>query len=282
MNADIWRPRLVTSISLAYRQCWGEQSGALDAAGAGDPWIDGFDETQLRLIAMADLVLPFAAAGLLPEASPVADLPAPAELRRAVLEAGFQGPSVSIGCALASAQPEPSSLLNEEMSREWATWIGYCMEAHSYELRAALIQLPLTVDAISVFQSRPRKRLVRTGPDGERLISVVPSGPTEGADDAWIEPFLDGCEAIAAVSDSFRRIDLIFPEVLRLVAKYQGYSRADFVYTLPFHPQLWPFAADSYFKVSEIAQVIGSLARRATFDDESDEMGRGESAYSQV
>lgn len=285
MNSDIWRPRLVASISQAYRQCWGEDPHTQLAGGLDIQWVtaDGMlTETDVRLITTADLILPLATAGLLDEREGMLDLPAPAEIRRQVRERELHIRTMSIGCQLAGATRNDDSFFSDEVAREWSTWITHCMQAHSPELRETLAHLPRAVEAMSAYRDRPRRRIERMGPDGERLFSLVPSGPNATNEDGWIEPLLDHCETVAAHADSFRNIEQVFPELLHLVARYQLHSPNDFEPAPPFHPYLWPFTIESFRHVVEIAEGIRYLARYLNGDDDGDEMLMGKPSYERV
>ncbi|HYN83442.1 MAG TPA: hypothetical protein VES88_18325 [Gemmatimonadaceae bacterium] len=285
MNSDIWRPRLIASIAQAYRQCWGEDPHAQRVGGRRIRWAtaDGvLTEADMRLIAKADLILPLATAGLLAEREGVSDLPAPAEIRQRVREHELHIRSTSIGCQLAGATRDDDSPFSDEAAREWSTWITYCMQAHSPELRATLVHLPRAVEAMSAYRDRPRRRIERMGPDGERLLSLVPSGPSVANEDDWIEPLLDHCETVAAHADSFQSIEQVFPELFHLVAQYQLHRRNDFEPASPFHPYLWPFSIESFRHVMEIAQGIRYLAQYLNGDDDGDGMQMRESTYARV
>lgn len=278
MNIDIWRPRLAESIAQVYRQCWGKESLQSDGSRRINRVIvdDTLTGLDLSLIAQADLILPFATAGLLTERDEVSELPAPAKIRLQVRERELHVRCMSIGCQIAGATTADDSAFREEAGREWSTWITYCMQAHSPELRAALGSLPEAVAAISTYQERPRRLIRRLGPDGELLISQL---PVRSDDDERIEPLLDHCETIAAYADSFRSVEDLFPELFRLVNQY---SQNDIDSPVPFHPYLWPFSLESFRYVVEIAERIRQLARVANGYDDGDTTQMGESSYAQV
>lgn len=283
MNSEIWRPRLIASIAQAYRQCWGEDAPADDFGGLDIQWItaDGaITDTDARLIAKADLILPFATAGLLPESESVSILPTPEEIRRQVREEGLHRSCMSVGCQLADVTFYDDPLFEDEISREWSTLISYCMQAHSPELRAAIFNLPQAVEALSAYGARPRQRVDRTGPDGERLVSLVPTATS--ASNEWVEPLLDDCETVAAYADSFRRNEHVFPELFQLVALNHSHDPEDFPTAMPFHPYLWPFTIESFRQVAAIADGIRDLARSLSGDDEGDAMQMDESSYAKV
>lgn len=258
MESSAWRPRLVEQVVLAYAQCWGgaPDAGTLDAPGA-----------ELRILALADLALPFEAAGLLNDTTPIAGT-TPASIRRAVLALQLNVRFMSVGCQVAAAEPGDLIHFGDEIAREWATWLSYCTRAHSAEFRDALVGLSNTVSAFKSFRSRPRRVVRERGDDGEVLSSIIPEEPSSGSDFDVIEPALDRCAVIASVLDSFRSIDGIFPELIQFAALQRVLRPDEFVSGAPFHPFLWPYSLDSLHQVLEIASGIRELGRMSVSDDE--------------
>ena len=95
--------RFAESIQQAFDSCWPPppslRGGSFEFGSDEEERL----ESELRLVARADFVLPFAAAGLLDERARVGRLPTPADIRREVREAGLADRYMSAGCAIAQS-----------------------------------------------------------------------------------------------------------------------------------------------------------------------------------
>lgn len=267
--------RLAESISHAFDACW-SQSPADE--GGHDLTVaiakDDLSETDLRLIALADLILPYAAAGLVEGREAVGDLPSPAVVRRRVVESGLADRVMSVGCRIAAREIDGDHFA-EEIRTEWSTWLTYCMHAHSPALRGALRELSSALDTIEEYVRRPRRRVERLGPDGERLISLVPGESSEFLENAETERQLDHCETIAAHADAFRHIGPPLFPLLYLVLDENPLRPGDDLPSVPFMPNLWPFGAQSLETVGTICDDILLLAQ-GLYVDEDDERVRAQ------
>ena len=265
--------RLADAISQAFDSCWSQPAvddGGHDVSVAIAE--DGLSETDLRLIALADLILPFAAAGLVEEREAVGDLPSSAVIRRRILESGLPDRVISVGCRLAAPLTDRAHFV-DEISDDWSTWLTYCMHAHSAELRGALRELPSARDAMSEYVRRPRRRVERLGADGERLISIVPRESADTLEDARIERQLDHCETIAAHADSFRHVGQPLAVLLYLMHLDANPIRvADDLPSVPFMPYLWPFGVQSLRAVATICDDIRLLARTLYVDADDERL----------
>lgn len=272
MTAPVWRARLVESISLAFGACWGGGLSAETPDGSftfTDAEVAQLD-TELQFIARADLILPFAAAGLLDEHAPVGGLPSPMDIRRYVDENGLADRYMSVGCQIARFVRSLQRSVDDEIQREWSTWLTYCMHAHSPELRGALPRLFDARDAIGDLLIAPRRTIERVGPDGERLVSVVPRRSEDALEAERIEPLLDQCEIIAAHADSFRIVGPLFPELVSALSVFHSYRSSYYPLTFPFIAYLWPFSADSLHAVVEICDGIERLAQSLNVDEDEE------------
>jgi hypothetical protein len=272
MTAPVWQDRLVESISLAFDAAW---SGGLvaDTSDGSFTFTDTEQaqlDTELQFIALADLILPFAAAGLLNESDTVGGLPSPSAIRRYVDDNGLADRYMSAGCQMARLDWNSDRSVGEEIRREWSTWLTYCMHAHSSALRGTLPVLFKARDAVGDLLIAPRRRIERVGPDGERLVSVVPRRAEDPLEAERIEPLLDQCEIVAAHADSFRIIGPLFSELVSALATIHPYSSADYDLSFPFIAYLWPFSPESFRAVVEICDGIERLAESLNVEIEEE------------
>jgi hypothetical protein len=279
MSEAASQDRLVESIQQAFDSCWPPPPSFRSAS-----FEFGTDEedrllSELRLVARADFVLPFAAAGLLDERARVGRLPAPADIRREVREAGLADRYLSAGCALARMGGEVYSLLRDELEREWSSWLTFCMHAHSPELRGTLSVLDEALLTIRALVNAPTRRIERLGPDGERLVSVVPRRAEDPAEAATLASLLDRCEVVAAHADSFRILDQLFPQLVATVMIGHLYNPSDYDVAYPFTAYLWPFSAASFEAVADICQVIQRLAPSLNISEEDEDRETQAGAY---
>lgn len=279
MTAPAARDRLAESIQQAFDTCWPPppplRSGSFEFGTDEEERL----KAELRLVARADFVLPFAAAGLIDERARVGRLPTPADIRREVREAGLADRYLSAGCALARLEGEVDPLLREELEREWSTWLTFCMRAHSPELRGTLPVLDEALIAIGALLNAPPRRIERLGPDGERLVSVVPRRPEDPAEAATLDSLLDQSEIVAAHADSLRILDQLFPQLVATVMIGHPYSASDHEVAYPFTAYLWPFTPESFETVAEICRGIQRLALSLNVDEEDEERETRAGAY---
>ena len=271
--APVWRDRLAESIQHAFDACWSARPPNERPQERGDlPLTDDERlERELQFLALADLILPFAAAGLLDESMPVGDLPAPADIRRDVRENGLNERYMSVGCQIARTEGDFAPLLREELEREWSTWLTFCMDAHSPELRATLPTLHEALDAIGTLLIAPKRRIERLGPDGERLASLVPRRTEDSVEAARLDSLLDQCEIVAAHADSFRILGPLFPQLIATVWIDHPYQSSDYNLGFPFVAYLWPFSSESFRAVVEICDGIQRLAAPLNVDEEDED-----------
>jgi hypothetical protein len=272
VTPPIWQDRLVVNIAQAFDQCW---SGVRppDATAGTFTFVDTEEERlaeEMQFVALADLILPFAAAGLLEERDRVGGLPSPATIRRYADEKGLADRYMSFGCQTVRPEWTYDPSLGEELQREWSTWLTYCMHAHSPELRAALPLLPAARDAIRELLTAPRQRVERLGPDGERLVSVVPRRAEDPIEAERIGPLLDQCEIVAAHADSFRILGTLFPEIVASWWSIYPYRSGDYPLTFPFIAYLWPFSTDDFRAVVAICDGITRLGQSLYVDEEEE------------
>jgi hypothetical protein len=281
VTAPVSQDRFAESIQHAFDACWRVERavGRNDAEFVFLSPDEEQREADLRTVALADFILPFAAAGILDENSPVADLPAPAVIRALVNDRGLSSRYMSIGCAIASADVFGHAALREELEREWSTWLTFCMHAHSRELRATLPTLPEARDAIDVLRFAPKRRIERLGPDGELLTSLVPRRTEDASEATKVEVLLDRCEVVAAHADSFRILTPLFPELLVAVWNSHPYQSEEFSTGWPFIAYFWPFSADSFRLVAEICRGIQALAQPLSIDEEDEDRETRTGAY---
>jgi hypothetical protein len=270
MTAPAPHDRLAESIQQAFDSCWPPPPRS-----GGASFDFGSDEEErlkyeLRLIARADFVLPFATAGLIDERARVGRLPAPADIRRDVRDERLADRYLSAGCRLAQFDGDVDPLLREELEREWSTWLSYCMRAHSPELRGTLPVLDEALIAIGALLNAPTRRIERLGPDGERLVSDVPRRPEDPAEAVRLDALLDQCEIVAAHADSFRILDQLVPQLAATVMIGHPYDSADHQVAYPFTAYLWPFTPASFELVGEICRVIQRLAESLDIDEEGE------------
>ncbi len=273
MTAPVSQDRFAQCIQQAFDACW-RMPRVFGREYAEFAFLSPEDEQRdedLRSVALADFILPFAAAGILAEDSPVADLPAPSIIRAVVIDRALTDRHMSTGCAIARGDMYAHDALREELEREWSTWLSFCMRAHSRELRATLPTLSDARDAIDVLRHAPKRRIERLDPDGERLTSLVPRRPEDREEAARMEVLLDQCEIVAAHADAFRILTPLFPELQTAVWNSHPYQSAEFSTGFPFNAYFWPFSADSFRAVAEICSGIQELARSLIVDDEEDE-----------
>jgi hypothetical protein len=261
MERDLARARLLECIRTAYRQCWGDElpSRTLprDEDSAPD---DPLTNDELRLIALADLAIPFEDSLLENDDVIVGDFTL-AEITERAASPALRPRRRSVGCVIAF---EGFSPITFSIREEWSTWIGYCLRAHSPELRATLPHLAEAAGAIAEYASRPRRTIREVDSDGAVIISAVPM--SFGDDSGTFRKLMRDCEVVAAHVDAFRRIEECFPE-LRLDA---GISVGDVWLQLPFSRLLWPFGDRTRRYVAEICGRIRSL----TADVDDDDVGR--------
>jgi hypothetical protein len=272
MTPTIWQERLVANITQAFDQCWGGIRPP-DAAAGHFTFVDTEEERlaeEMQFVALADLILPFTAAGLLEERDPVGGLPSPAAIRRYVDEHGLADRYMSFGCQTVRPEWTYDPSFGEELKREWSTWLTYCMHAHSPELRGALPLLPAARDAMGDLLIAPRRRVERLGPDGERLVSVVPRRAEDALEAERVEPLLDQCEIVAAHADSFRILGTLFPEIVASWWSIYPYRSGDYPLTFPFIAYLWPFSTDDFRAVVEICDGITRLGQSLYVDEEEE------------
>jgi hypothetical protein len=271
--APVWRDRLAESIQHAFDACWSARPPKERPQERGDlPLTDDEQlERELQFLALADLILPFAAAGLLDESMPVGDLPAPADIRRDVRQNALDERYMSVGCQIARTEGGFAPLLREELEREWSTWLTFCMHAHSPELRATLPTLYEALDAIGALLIAPKRRIERLGPDGERLASLVPRRTEDSIEAARLDSLLDQCEIVAAHADSFRILGPLFPQLIATVWIDHPYQSSEHNVGFPFAAYLWPFDSTSFRAVGEICEGIQSLAASLNVDEEDED-----------
>ncbi|HEX7980455.1 MAG TPA: hypothetical protein VF461_17765 [Gemmatimonadaceae bacterium] len=260
--------RFTESIQQAFDSCWPPaaqsfRSASFDFGSEEEERL----EADLRLAARADFILPFAAAGLIDERARVGRLPAPADIRREVREAGLADRYMSAGCRIAqNGEVDPS--LGEELAREWSTWLSFCIRAHSPELRRTLPFLFEARDAIMRLPSAPKLTIERLGPDGERLISLVPRRAEDPEEAARVDSLLDQCEVVAAHADAFRTLGPLFPRLIATVSNDQPRQSSDHESAFPFVVELWPFSMDSFLAVAQICDTIQRLAKGLSVGEE--------------
>jgi len=281
MTAPAPVDRFAENIQLAFDTCWGKpravgrNSGSFELLSAEEEQ----RQEDLRVVALADFILPFAAAGILTEDSPVANLPAPSVIRAIVNDRALSDRYMSIGCAIARGDVFGHSALREELEREWSTWLTYCMHAHSRELRATLPTLSESRDAIDVLRFAPKRRVERLGPDGELLVSLVPRRTIDGAQAERMDALLDQSETIAAHVDSFHILTPLFTELLVAVWNGHPYQSEEFNTGVPFIAYFWPFSAESFRLVAEICTGVRELARSLNVDEEDEDRETRAGAY---
>jgi hypothetical protein len=280
VTAPIRQDRLAESIQQAFDACWTAPPQSFSSASFEFLSEDEERlEAELRLVARADFVLPFAAAGLIDERAPVGNLPAPADIRREVRENGLADRYSSVGCHIARIEADRQPLLDEEMAREWSTWLTYCMSAHSPALRRTLPVLFEMRDALDGLLIAPTRRIERLGSDGERLASLVPRRSENADEAARLESLLDQCEIVAAHADSFRILGPLFPRLIAIASNDQPRQSSDYESVSPFVVELWPFSVESYFVVAEICDRIRQLAQGLNVDEEGENRETRDGAY---
>ena len=268
---ELWRDRLVESIQHAFDACWNPPPQPFRSASFEFPSEDEERlEADLRLLARADFVLPFAAAGLLDEREPVGNLSAPADIRREVHERQLADRSTSVGCQIAITQAIDNPAFREELVQEWSVWLTFCMHAHSLELRRTFPFLLEARDAIGETLIAPKRRLERIGSDGELLASLVPRRTEDAFAAARVDTLLDQCEIVAAHADSFRILGPLFPQLIATVSREQSRSSSDHESAFPFVAELWPFGTESFFAIAEICDGIQRLASTLNVDDDGE------------
>jgi hypothetical protein len=263
--------RFAESVQQAFDTCWPPPPSLRSAS-----FEFGSDEAErlegeLRLVARADFVLPFAVAGLLDDRARVGRLPAPADIRRELRDAGLIDRYTSVGCRLAQLDGTVDPALDEELGREWSTWLSFCMRAHSPELRHTLPLLGEARDTIMGLPSAPKLRIERLGPDGERLTSLVPRLSEDVEEAARMNALLDQCEVVAAHADSFRILGPLFPRLIAATSSEQARQSPAYASAFPFVVELWPFDMDSFIAVAQICDTIERLARLLSVSAEDED-----------
>lgn len=271
MTAPVGQDRLAESIQQAFESCWPPSPSFRSASFDFGTDEEERLETERRLVARADFVLPFAAAGLVDEGARVGRLPAPADIRREVREAGLADRYMSVGCRLARLEGAVDPALAEELAREWSTWLSFCMRAHSPELRQTLPLLANARDAIAGLPSAPKVRVERLGPDGERLTSLVPRSSEDVEEAARVSALMDQCEIVAAHADSFRILGPLFPQLIAAALDELARQSPTYASTYPFVVELWPFDLDSFIAVAQICDTIERLARLLSVSEEDEQ-----------
>jgi hypothetical protein len=278
----VWRDRLADSIQHAFDACWPVPRKGGRKGYASFEFLSPEEEqrdAELRYVALADLVLPFAAAGILDERAPVGDLPAPETIRQYVDDNLLADRYMSVGCQIGRAGTIGDPVLHEEFEREWSTWLTYCMHAHSPELRKALPVLHEARDAIGGLLIAPKRRIERIGPDGERLASLVPRPSGDPEEAARVDALLDQCEVVAAHADSFRVLAPLFPHLVPALWTTHLHRYAEYDPDYLSVAYLWPFTLDSLNAVIEICDSIERLAQSLNVDEEDEDRETRAGAY---
>jgi hypothetical protein len=271
--------RFAESVQQAFDTCWPPPPSFRSASFEFGTDEEERLEGERRLVARADFVLPFAAAGLIDDRARVGRLPAPADIRREVREARLADRYMSVGCRLAQLDGDVDPALAEELAREWSTWLSFCMRAHSPELRRTLPLLGEARDAIMGLPRAPKLRIERLGPDGERLTSLVPRSSEDVEEAARLNALLDQCEIVAAHADAFRILGPLFPRLIEATSSDQARQSPVYASAFPFVVELWPFDMDSFIAVAQICDTIERLARLLSVSAEDEDRERRVDSY---